>query len=431
MIRSMLCAMFLFSCTLFSAEMIEIVPTEFRNFKVNEEVTFKVTAYESKDKLMTTGTIELFVNDGNRIRLKSVKADLSKGNPFTFKVKPNRPGFIMVSPAPYKNGKEKISWKSINKLPVKGGVLIEPEKIRQAGNVPADFNRFWQEGLKNYANAEVIVVPAADIKRKGYKVFRVTVKHPDGSGAITGFLSIPAKPGKYPAVAGVPGAGPGTVSPNNYIICTIPAIHLYMNVHPYPTAKTFKEQREFYTKLNKSCKTKAYFRENANNRDEYVYRKVWPAMSRAIDYVAKLPEFDGKHFAAAGNSQGGGTALAMGYLNKNITCVAASVPALCDHLALQDNRQPGWPQLCVSLRDKKVQEVAPYFDCATFASGIKVPTIVTVGYVDTTCSPSSVYSAFNNLKGEKVIFPMYRNGHAISQEARKAMQTFLDKQLVK
>ena len=426
----MLCAMFVFCCSVLSAGLIEIVPTELKNFKVNEEITFKVTAYESKDKLMTTGTVELIVKDGNRVLLKTVKADLRKGNPFTIQVKATRPGFIMVSPAPYKNSEgKKLRWKSINKLPAMGGALVEPEKIRQSGKVPADFDQFWQDGLKAYANAEVIVEPAADIKRKGYKVFRVTVKHPDGSGAITGFLTIPEKAGKYPAAVSVPGAGPGVVTPYSFLPYTTPHIMLTMNVHPFPTAKTVDEQKTLYAKLNKSCKTRTYSRENADDRNKYVYRKVWLAVSRAIDYVAKLPEFDGKHFISVGSSQGGGSALALGYLNRNITCVAAHVPALCDHLALLDKRQPGWPQLCVFLRNKKVPEVVPYFDCATFASRIKVPTMISVGYVDTTCSPSSVYAAFNNLKGEKVIFPMYRNGHAISNEAKKAMQTFLNKQL--
>ena len=432
MIKSMFCAIFIFCCALVSAAEIEIIPAEFKSYKVNEEITFKVTAYESKDKLMKNGVFEFTVKDGNRILLKKVKADLSKANPFTIKVKAVRPGFIMAFAEPYKNREGKrCLWSGVNKYPAVGGVVVEPEKIRQAGTVPADFDQFWQDGLKAYTKAEVITEPAADIKLRGYKVFRVTVKHPDGSGAITGFLAIPEKAGKYPAAVSVPGAGPGVVTPYSFLPYTTPHIMLAMNVHPFPTAKTVDEQKALYAKLNKSCKTRTYSRENADDRNKYVYRKVWLAVSRAIDYVAKLPEFDGKHFISVGSSQGGGSALALGYLNRNITCVAAHVPALCDHLALLDKRQPGWPQLCVVLNNKKVANVAPYFDGATFASRIKVPTMISVGYVDTTCSPSSVYAAFNNLKGEKVIFPMYRHGHSISPDAGKAMQSFLSRQLKK
>ena len=103
MIKSMFCALFIFCCALVSAAEIEIIPAEFKSYKVNEEITFKVTAYESKDKLMKNGVFEFTVKDGNRILLKKVKADLSKANPFTIKVKAVRPGFIMAFAEPYKN----------------------------------------------------------------------------------------------------------------------------------------------------------------------------------------------------------------------------------------------------------------------------------------------------------------------------------------
>ena len=113
----------------------------------------------------------------------------------------------------------------------------------------------------------------------------------------------------------------------------------------------------------------------------------------------ELKEFDGKNFASAGSSQGGGTALAIGYLNKNITCVAANVPALCDHHARQAGRFAGWPQLLDHAKGKAFGEHAPYFDAANFAAYVKVPAVVSVGFFDTMCTPSSVYSAYNMLKG--------------------------------
>lgn len=420
-------AMLSLMAAVLSAATLEIKPAELRDYKVGEEVTFNVTARESKDKLMTAGTFQIQVRDCNRTRLQVIDVDLSKGNPLTFKAKLNRPGFIFAAAYVYTDAAgKKHKWSVKNRQYPYGGAGVEPEKIRQSGKEPADFDKFWQDGLKAYAKAEVIVKPANDIKRKGYKVSRITVKHPDGSGAIYGFLSIPVKPGKYPAVAGVPGAGPGVVKPNCYVSSNVPAIELFMNVHPYPMAETAAKQKKLYAEYNKSFATKAYFLEYADNQDKYVYRKAWLALSRAIDYVAALPEFDGKNFAAAGNSQGGGTALAMGYLNKNITCIAASVPALCDHQALQDKRQPGWPQLYVKLR-KNRPVAAPYFDCASFAARIKVPAIISAGYIDTTCSPSSVYAAYNNLKGEKVMMPMYCTAHVYTPETRKIFAEFLDK----
>ena len=265
-------------------------------------------------------------------------------------------------------------------------------------------------------------------KRTGYDIFRLTVFFPDGSGLIDGFLSVPQAKGKYPAVVGVPGAGPGVIVPHPNIRSSKKAIELFMNVHPYKTGKTFNEMQKLYKEMNQKLSTKSYFREFAWDRDKYVYRKVWLALSRAVDYVAKLPEFDGKNFASAGFSQGGGTALAIGALNKNITCVVSACPAFCDQSGYLLDRQSGWPMLHSALKGK-ADSVIPYFDCASFAARLKVPTIISVGYIDTTCAPSTVYAAYNNIQAPKQIVPMFTKGHNIAPESRKILVDFMDKHL--
>ena len=245
---------------------------------------------------------------------------------------------------------------------------------------------------------------------------------------IDGFLSIPQGKGKFPAVIGVPGAGSGVTGPYPYIRSKKKAIELFMNVHPFKTCKTSQEMFQRYSEMNKSFKTKSYIREYSWDRNKYIFRKVWLALSRAADYVAQLPEFDGKNFASAGFSQGGGTAIAVGALNKNITCVAAGCPAFCDQSAYLLGRQSGWPQLHMALKGRS-DKVIPYFDCATFAAKLKVPTMISVGYADTACAPSTVYAAFNNIKAPKRIFPMYENGHNPSPESRKALIDFVDENL--
>ena len=274
------------------------------------------------------------------------------------------------------------------------------------------------------------MTPEPKIKRKGYKVSRIQVKFPDGSGAIDGFLSIPAKPGKYPATAGVPQAGPGAVGPTTIFRGSRPAIELWMNVHPFPTAATAAEQEKLYSTYNDSLPSKRYFLHQADDRDQYIYRKVWLALSRAVDYVAALPEFDGKHFAMVGHSQGGGTALAVGGLNPNVTCIVASVPGLCDHGGGKLKRMPGWPRLHHATQGK-ADAAMPYFDCVNFAPRIKVPVLVSVGYIDKVCPPSSIYAFCNALSCRKTVVPMPRHAHTITPEVRKKAVEFLDRELSK
>ena len=61
-----------------------------------------------------------------------------------------------------------------------------------------------------------------------------------------------------------------------------------------------------------------------------------------------------------------------------------------------------------------VLEMASYFDAAHFARRITGPVIVSVGFIDQTCSPSSVYAAFNEIRTPKRIFNGPLNGHEMN-----------------
>lgn len=411
------------------AAYVDIVPAENKVYKVNEPITFNVTAWESKGKKMTAGSVVLSVQDsGAKAIGKKITVDLAKNNPATFTTKLDRPGFILV-----RSGLRGANGKAIaiaKGMPSLGAAAVEPEKIQPGAPVPADFEKFWQDGIKMWEKAEVVTTPAPEFdknaKFKNFKNYRIKVTFPDKSGAIDGFLSIPKKAGKYPIVYGVPGAGPGQITPGAPYCPAQPVIMLWMNVHLYPTATTAAEQKKRYADYNQKSDKGRYCFDKANDRDKFHYRKVWLSVNRAVNYVMTLPEFDGKNIAAVGSSQGGGSALALTYLNPKVTCTVSNVPALCDHFGWKAGRAPGWPLLHKTWQGG-ADKTAPYFDGANFAAFIKTPVIMSVGYIDVTCSPSSVYSAYNSLKGEKTMFPMPRTGHAATPEFAKAASKYVQK----
>ena len=139
-----------------------------------------------------------------------------------------------------------------------------------------------------------------------------------------------------------------------------------------------------------------------------------------------MPEWDRKHMVIDGSSQGGGSALILSGLNKNITALAANVPALCDHGGVKTGRSSGWPRLD---RQKNADAFAPYFDAANFARFIKVPALVSCGFIDTTCSPSSVYAAYNQLKGDKQMVHVPLEGHTVSKAYVAIRNDFVAKHL--
>ena len=418
------------------AAKLDIVTRGKSNFKIGEKVTFAVTAFDDNGKLFNAGTLRLtFRKSGGSVVLKEELVDLAeKGNPFEADVSMNEPGFILMEVSSLTMpDKSVVKWKTTTPANDLGGAAIEPEKLRAAAPVPEDFDEFWANTLKAFEKTKVVVKPAPGVERAGYKVSFVEIPFPDGSGSIYGFLSIPLEKGKFPALVGVPGAGRGRVDPVPYWTPGKKAITLWLNVLPYPPARTAAEQRKLYDEYRKVLEKKNvlkgnYFYYNAGSRDTFFYKNVWAAVSRGVDFVASLPEFDGKNFAAAGNSQGGGTALAIAGLNKKISCVVASVPALCDHGGWLKERRSGWPKLHEALKGT-ADKASAYFDAATFASRINVPTLVSVGYIDVTCPPASVYCAYNNLKGKKEIFQMPRHGHRNDPKFRKIVERFLDTNL--
>ena len=411
----------------FSTEAVylDIAPTELRHYKVNEKVTFKVAAYNEKGDPLKSGSFELTVTDsGKKQIMENIVADLSKQSEFTFSASLARPGFILVSAGSLKldNGKL-VKWSNTPYRPY-GGAAVEPEKIPPAAERPADFDEFWADGVEEFKNAEVIVEPAAGIKRPGFDVSTVTVKFPENRGAIYGYISIPSdRSRKYPAQIGVPGAGPGVISPVPFFYGDGPAIEVWMNVHKTPIAKTAAGQKKRLDKYNASVPEKVYSKAYSSNRNTYFFRDVWLALNKVIDYTAALNEFDGKNFAAIGSSQGGGTAIALTYLNKKISCMIVNVPGLCDHSGWKADRADGWPAMHESMQGK-ADKVMPYFDGVNFASKITVPAFVTAGFVDVTCPPSSVYAMYNQLAGKKTMYDLHRLGHSVPPEFNQLTADF-------
>jgi len=137
---------------------------------------------------------------------------------------------------------------------------------------------------------------------------------------------------------------------------------------------------------------------------------------RAIDFLCSQPEWDGKTVVVFGSSQGGFQSFAAGYLDERVTFIVPGVPAGCDHTGEVVGRINGWPKLVPKLPDgkpdPKVQEVSRYFDNVNFATHTKAKGAqVTVGFIDTTCPPSTVYAAYNAYAGKKDIEIYQFNNH--------------------
>ena len=419
-------------CAQTAGAVIEIRPVIDKIWAAGETVDFTALALDKAGRKLESGSYVLNItHSGGKSLCKPLHVNAALHNPFRFSARLDEPGFLTVKSTYYRTaGGKLVKWANLKGVaPSWCGVPVEPEKIRAGMAAPDDIDIFWQKGIEEFKSAPVVIELDRNTVSAGYDVYKIYVKFPDGSGGIDGFLSIPQQAGKYPLIAGVPGAGIGTIDPVPAYVSSTPAIRLWMNVHNFPTAGNAVEQKARYLQYHRSMPDKKrYCFSQAYDREKYIFRRVWLAVNRAVNHIVENIEcFDGKRVAFVGSSQGGGSALALSYLNKHTFCTVVNVPALCDHAGWLLNRRPGWPNLH-HVWQGRADRSACYFDGANFALRIKTPVLMAVGFADLTSTAASVYAAYNNLPGRKSIYHMLRAGHTMSAEFAEMAGKFLDEE---
>lgn len=364
------------------------------------------------------GSIMVTINDSfGPTQFKQVFPLEGKALDWTWQ--PPQPGVYIVATSNLKDAEGK------NIAPQGGhqreGVAYAVESLKPQCKEPADFDEFWSKGRNATKDAPVEMSDLPDNFFKNHKARLLKVKI--GDETFTGVLSIPRKPGRYPAVLSIPGAGPGVGKPwiGGWMENTI---SLTMNVHRYPWTENDAERKQQLNDLTKEKGVQPQYI-NVTQPEKYYYYNVILAFLRALDTVAALPEYDGRHLVVTGSSQGGFLSLAMAALHPKVIATAVNVPAMCDHFGGKANRKAGWPTMLQMF--PTAEKTAGYFDTVNFASRIKVPAFVAVGFFDTTAPAAGGLIAYNQLKGEKVLLQMPRRGHEIPVEYSKASVQFLNK----
>lgn len=338
--------------------------------------------------------------------------DLAKENPVRISGTLAEPGFLFATAKGLPNVKEALA-----------GAGFDPEKIAMGNDLPEDFRKFWEDGRAEIAGHPVTFEKLDAFSTPEYTSYAVTVQVLHGE-VLRGFLSVPGGPGPFPIWVNVPGAGPGASAPPTKW-AERGVIALIMNVHKFPVALgDAGETRRIYD----NHRAKLYYpRDHADDRDLYHFRNVILGVDRAITEIASRPDWDGKHLVMDGSSQGGGMALIMAGFNPHVTAAAANVPALCDHGGGKFGRQPGWPNLAST--GDAAKKVSAYYDTANFAKSIRAPVLVSVGFIDTTCPPASVYAAWNQITSPKKILPLVTAGHGITPEYKAIKDPWVEGQL--
>lgn len=296
-------------------------------------------------------------------------------------------------------------------------VAYEPEAIRTYTEMPADFRQFWQQAVADARKVdlepEYTDIPDAT---NDQFVTRLVRLHVGKDKWIRGYLTMPLTSPSgsgFPVVLCPPGAGSQKIYPSDYF----PAHGcIYLKIEIHDNDQLLSD--EAYNAMRQK-KCNGYVGRGMASRDTYYYKDVYVGCVRALDFLCSLPQWDGMNAIVTGGSQGGALTIVTAALHEKVTACAPFYPALCDLTAFLHHRAGGWPKFFTQWSDDSKITVAAdqavetlrYFDVVNFARLLKVPTFMSWGYNDDTCSPTSVWAAWNEIKAPKDLDITPSSGH--------------------
>jgi cephalosporin-C deacetylase len=157
--------------------------------------------------------------------------------------------------------------------------------------------------------------------------------------------------------------------------------------------------------------------------EDYYYRRLIVDAVRAVAAVRALPGVDPRRVAVAGNSQGGGLALAVAGLVPDLAAALVSVPFLCHvQRAIEITDAAPYGEIVTYLsvhRDAEadVRRTLSYVDGVHFARRATAPSHWGVGLRDTVCPPSTVFAAYNRYGSDDRAIEVYPFNHHEAGEA--------------
>ena len=391
------------------------------NYKAGETANFVINVLKS-GTLLDNAKVD--IEAGPVMYPDAKKSVTLKEGSIKWSGKMTTPGFYRITATAHVGGKDYRGLCT---------AAFSPEKLRPYCKEPKDFDEFWSKALsearKNDLNPTRRLLPERCTKDEN--VYEVSYVNDNANSRMYGILSVPVKPGKYPALLRVPGAGVRPYSGDTY---TAPGkcIVLEIGIHGIPVTM----QQSIYDDLRNAALNN-YWEVNLAEPNKNYYKRVVTGAVRGVDFIASLPEWDGKAIGVTGSSQGGFLSLATAALDKRITFLGVVHDAMCDFEAEMHDVGGGWPHYFYwdvkngtnkELLNMKV-EGARYYDGVNFARRVTQPGWYSFGYNDEVVPPTSSYSTYNIIKAPKTLSVYQMTGHYWYQEQWDEWQDFIRKQM--
>lgn len=388
------------------------------NYKVGEKASFVVNVRKSGTLL---NQVKIDYEAGPVMYPNTKKTLILKDGTMKWSGEMKTPGFYRLKVVAHVDGKDYEGLCT---------AAFSPEKIKPFAQEPKDFDDFWKKALDEARQIDLNPTKVLLPERctKDVNVYEISDHNNRWGSKMYGVLSVPVKPGKYPALLRVPGAGVRPYSGDTYT-ATGKCIVLEIGIHGVPVTM---EQKVYDDLANAALN--GYWDTNLENPDRNAYKRVVTGAVKGVDMIASLDEWDGKTLGVTGSSQGGFLSLAVAALDKRVTFLAAVHDAMCDYEAELHGVAGGWPHYFYHAKMNAITkarlEGARYYDGVNFARRITVPGWYSFGYNDEVVPPTSSYGLYNSVKAPKTLSLYQMTGHFWYQEQWDEWQEFLTNHLL-
>lgn len=388
------------------------------NYKVGEKASFVVNVRKSGT---LQNQVKIDYEAGPVMYPNTKKTLILKDGTMKWSGEMKTPGFYRLKVVAHVDGKDYEGLCT---------AAFSPEKIKPFAQEPKDFDDFWKKALDEARQIDLNPTKVLLPERctKDVNVYEISYHNNRWGSKMYGVLSVPVKPGKYPALLRVPGAGVRPYSGDTYT-ATGKCIVLEIGIHGVPVTM---EQKVYDDLANAALN--GYWDTNLENPDRNAYKRVVTGAVKGVDMIASLDEWDGKTLGVTGSSQGGFLSLAVAALDKRVTFQAAVHDAMCDYEAELHGVAGGWPHYFYHAKMNAITkarlEGARYYDGVNFARRITVPGWYSFGYNDEVVPPTSSYGLYNSVKAPKTLSLYQMTGHFWYQEQWDEWQEFLTNHLL-
>lgn len=299
--------------------------------------------------------------------------------------------------------------------------LEELQNYLPVSSAAPDFDRFWQATLREAQGFDLAarfepvdqplrLVQAFDATFSGY-----------GGQPVKGWLILPRQAtqssARLPCVVEYIGYGGGRGFPADWLLwANAGYAHFVMDTRGQGSSWRQGDTPDSEPE-GSNPHYPGFMTRGVLNPHTYYYRRVYTDAVRAVEAARCHPAVDPERIALTGASQGGGITLAASALASNVRAAMPDVPFLCHfRRATQVTDKLPYQEIvayCKAHREKVAQvfSTLSYFDGMNFAQRAKAPALFSVGLMDETCPPSTVYAAYNHYNGPKQIRIWEFNNH--------------------